>query len=497
MMRILNDEDIKLLCMLCRMNKNEIPFYYFIPIFLGAFFLLTSGLLFPQPSESANLTSVKNTQSNSRLSYVGTVDGTNSTSGSSILYIDTGTTAGWASSINNFNLFSGDDLMIGDNTDYTVVDIINDDDDNKIQVNPALQATDVDQNDPIIATRSAQHTVTFTPVSQINDGSFRVRIKATGSGSSAASIDGMPDSDGFDFTESFDPGWLSCSTGTTALEYGGGTNCPDGWTCIFCDYSGNNDTSEKTVTIGTTTDSEQPINPAPSSTSKTPGVADTYSFYVDHLDSNDDTVDSTHGKIAVVESVRVTAVVEPSIEFEIIGVNDGESACGVNTDVGTSAPYVAFSTLQISDFVDAAQKLKAATNASSGYSVTAEEANEMQLIGATGPITGTTIPDTTCDDGCTEAVGTGWTDPDNNGLGYSLENVTGTPASFEYSDDTSGFLARHFPNIGNGETAYEIMSSAGPANTEEIHVCYRITISSIQQAGTYENDVTYIATANF
>ncbi len=479
------------------MNKNN-SFYYAVPVFLGLIFWLTASLIFPQPTDSANLTGVKNTLSSSRLSFVGAVDGANTSEGSSIVTVDTGTTAGWATSVNNFNLFTGDNLMVGETTDYTVVDIINDDDDNKIQVSPALAASDVDQNDPIIATRSAQHTVNFTPVSQITDGYFRIRIKATGSGSSAASIDGIPDSDGFDFTESFDPGYLSCSTGTTALEYGGDTNCPDGWTCIFCDYSGNNDLTEKTVTIGTSNSGEQPINPAPSSTTKTLGDADTYSFYVDHLDSGYNTIDQTWGKIAVVESVRVTAVVEPSIEFEIDGVDSTTTACGVSTDVGTSAPYVAFGTLQISDFIDAAQKLKVATNAESGYSVTTQESTEMQLIGATGPISGTTIPDTTCDDGtCTEAAGVGWTDPDANGLGYSLDNVTGTPASFEYNDDASGFLARQFPNIGNGETAYEIMNSTGPSNTEEAYVCYRITISSVQQAGTYENDVMYIATANF
>jgi hypothetical protein len=478
-------------------DKNS-HFYYLIPIFLGLIFWLSTGLLFPQPTDSANLTSVKDTLSTSRLSYVGAVDGANTTTSSSIIYVDTGTTAGWASSDDNFNLFSGDTLMVGDNTDYTVVDIINDASDNKIQVSPVLQATDVDQNDPIIASRSAQHTVEFTPVSQISDGFFRVRIKATGSGSSAASIDGIPDSDGFDFTESFDPGWLSCSVGSTSIEYGGDTHCPAGWTCILCDYSGNNDLNSKSITIGTTSSSQQPINPAPSSTSKALGEADSYSYYVDHLDSSYNTIDSTHGKIAVVESVRVTAVVEPSIEFEIDGVDASTSCCGVSTDVGTSAPYVAFSILEISDFIDAAQRLKAATNAASGYSVTAEETNEMQLIGATAPITGTTIPDTTCDDGtCTEASGVGWTSPNANGLGYSLDNVTGTPASFEYSDDPSGFLARQFSNIGNGETAYEIMSSTSPSNTEEVYVCYRITISATQQAGKYENDVTYIATANF
>lgn len=463
-------------------------------------FYLTAGFIFPQPTESANLTSVKDTLSSSRRSYVGAVDGTNTSEGGSIVYIDTGTTAGWATSVDNFNLFSGDTLKVGDKTDYTIVDIINDASDNKIQINPVVDTGDGDQNDPIIATRSAQHTVTFTPVSVLSDGSFRVRLKATGSGSSAASIDGIPDSDGFDFTSGFDAGWLSCSTGATSIEYGGGTNCPSGWTCIFCDYSGNNATSEQTIEIGTTASSQQPINPSPSSTSQTCGVADTHSFYIDHLDSTDTVIDSTQGKIAVVGSVRVTAVVEPSLEFEISGVNSGVSTCGNSTDVGTSACSVSFSTLQISDFIDAAQELSVATNADSGYSVTAEESSELYLLGTTGPITGTTIPDTLCDTGaCTENTGVGWTSSSNNGFGYSLDDPDADVTSmlFEYDDGGETFLARQFPNISNGETAIEIMSSGDPANTQDAYVCYRITISATQSAGTYENDVMYIATANF
>ncbi len=475
--------------------KKINSFYYAIPIFLGVFFWLTASLFFPHPIDSANLTSVKNTLSNSRLSFIGAVDGTNTDDGTSIVAVDSSPTVGWATSTNNSNLFSDDTLMVGSNTDYTVVDLIDTD---KVQVSPVVQTGDGTQDEPIIATRSAQHSVEFTPVSVIPDGHFRVRLKATGSGSSASSIDGIPDADGFDFTESFDPGYITCSVGTTSIEYGGSANCPSGWTCVFCDYTGNNTLDAKSITIGTTDPDQQPINPAPSSTTRTAGVADTYSFYVDHLDGSYNTIDSTQGKIAVVESVRVTAVVEPTIEFEISGISSGTSACGTPTDVETQATYVAFGSLQIANFIDAAQKLMTATNASSGYSVTAQESNEMRMIGATGLIAGTTIPDTTCDDGtCTEAVGAGWTSPDYNGLGYSLENVTGSPATFEYSDDTSGFLARQFSNIGGGETAAEIMTNAGPSSGDECNVCYRITIDELQPPGTYENSVTYIATANF
>jgi len=478
-------------------NSKE-HFYYLVPIFLGLIFWLTAGILFPQPTDSANLTSVKDTLSSSRLSYYGDVDEGNTDEGSSLVIVDSTPAISGANSTTNFNVFSGDTIQVGDKTDYTVVDVINDASDNKIQVNPVIETGDADgADDAIIIKRKAQHVVDFTPVSVINDGYFRVRIKSTGAGST----DGVPDPDGFDFTSGFNTDWITCNDiGTTAVatvEYNNDTHCSDGWTCVLCQYGGSNTTSSKSIEIGTTASDQQPINPSPDGSGSV-GEADTYNFYVDHLDSSGNIMDSTQGKIAVVESVRVTAVVEPTIEFEIDGVAVGTSACGVATDVGTSAPYVAFGSLETSNFIDAAQKLKAATNATSGYSVTAEESNEMRLIGATGPVVGTTIPDTTCDGGtCTASTNVGWTAATNNGFGYSLANVTGTPATFLYSEGSSGFSAKHFSNIGAGETAHEIMSSNIPATTEEAYVCYRITIGATQEPGTYTNDVTYIATANF
>ncbi len=466
----------------------------------------------PKELDSANLTSVKNTLSSSRLSFVGAVD-TGSSAGSSILYIKTTGLPGWATSDNNHNLFSGDTLRVGDSgNDYTVIDIIDDADDDKIQLDSALAASDVDDDDPVIATRSAQHTVSFTPVSQVSDGYFRVRLKATSSSDGSDSTnakDGIPDADGFDFTDSFAASYIDCSNaegGTASIEYSDETNCPSGYVCVFCSYTGNNDTSAKSIEIGTTAAAEQPINPSPSSADATEGAAgtdsgyDTYSFYIDHLDNSYDVVDSTQGKIAVIESVRVTAVVEPSIEFQISSVTTGTTACGVATDVDTTATAVPFGTAIISDFIDAAQELAAATNAAGGYAITALESDELNLITATGLDTSVYIPDTTCDGGaCDESTSGDWDDADNaNGFGYSLDDADSDVDTtlFQYSD-TANFAARQFPNDAGGESAVQILASTSETATQDCYVCYRMTVSSTQQAGTYENSVTYVATATF
>jgi len=458
---------------------------------------------FPAKLDSANLTSVKDTLSSSRLSYVGAV-GSGNTAGSSIVTIKTSSLPGWATSDDTKNLFSGDTLQIGSNTDYTIIDIHDADQIQIYHASGGLQSTDVDVDDPIIATRSAQHTLTFTPVTAINNGYYRIRIKATG-GSAAQSHDGIPDADGFDFRTIGSgtwPDYITCpDSGTPTLEYSGDTHCPSGYTCILCSYSGVNTLAQKTLTIGTTAPSQQPINPAPSSTSKTAGSADTYTFYVDHLNNSYEAIDSTQGKIAVIESVRVTATVDPTIELTIAGIGTGQTACGNALDVTTTATTVPFGSVSITNFVDAAQNLTVSTNADGGYSVTAMESDQLRILLGDG-LGANDIDDTPGDNtAASHTTSDEWSSTSTKGFGYSLENVDAASVPFQYntsSGNCSGtFCARQFADDNNNESAEEIFSSTTVADSQNVYVCYRIIVGPTQEAGTYTNAITYIASATF
>ncbi len=486
-------------------SKKLSSFVVFSIVFLAAILVKT---IRPEKLSSTELTGVKNTLSSSRISFVGTV-GSGNTAGSSVVNIKISDLPAWASSINNKNLFTGDTLMIGDNTNYTFLDVGSTDNELVIyHASGGLQSTDIDDGDPVVATRSAQHTVTFTPVSQINDGYYRIRIKATGVGATQ-SHDGIPDLDGFDFRSSFQTSWIGCpDTGTPTIEYSGDAHCSSGYTCILCNYSGLNSLAQKTLTIGTTAAAQQPINPAASSTSKTQGVADTYAFYVDHLDSSYNSVDSTQGRIAVVESVRVTATVDPRIELTIAGMTatgaSAAGACGVAlaTTVNTTATTVPFGSISITNFTDAVQQLTVSTNADDGYGVTAIESDQLSLIGATGLTTGTYIADTSCDasNTCSETEDGLWEDASNTkGFGYSLHDPDDDVPSllFEYDSVTPDYNARRFPATTDGEAAAQIFSSTTVADSQDAYVCYRIVVSGTQEAGTYTNAITYVATATF
>jgi len=455
---------------------------------------------FPRKLDSANLTSVSDTLSSSRLSFVGAV-GTGNSAGTDILTIKTSSLPGWATSDSNHNLFPGDTLLIGDHTDYTVEDIIDDASDNRIQISRTggLAASDIDVDDPVIATRSARHTVTFTTVSLIAGGKYRIRLPA-----SSKYNDGIPDADGFDFRETFNTSWIDCSSadsGTASIEYSGQGSCPSGWTCIYCSYSGTNTEGSKTIHIGTTASAQQPINPAPSSTSKTLGSADTYTYYVEHLDASNNVIDSTAGKIAVVESVRVTATVDPTITFTIAGVGVGVTACENTLDVTTTATTVPFGSLSLGSFNDAAQQLSCVTNASGGYVVTVIEDDQLSIGGDHS----TELSDTNCDSGaaCSENSSAEWSsDTSESGFGYSLHNIDANTVPFQYSTATGNcsgtFCARPFPATADGDSQTQIMSnSSTPTTTEDIYVCYRLVASSTQPAGDYENNITYRATATF
>ncbi len=481
-----------------------------------AFFLASQffnlSLFFGPKQLGADLSTASDTLDDNRLSFVGALASGNSV-GVSMITIDTNPSAtyGWAMTDKNFNLFPEDTMMVGTRTNYEVDDIIDDATDNKIQLTTALQSGDADAGDPVIATRSATHTVSLTTVSAITDGAFRVRVKS-------GDANGIPDADGFDFsTASWDPGAgdVACtkSSGTGTYNFGmktatasGETGCTAGYHCFECRYNGAGAVSDViSFTIGSTA---KLINPQASaeSDSRTVGSADTYAVIIEHMNPDNTVADDTTIKVAVVEAVRVTATVEPTIEFSIAaGAADSGTICGVTRTSGsvdTTAATVPLGTLSISSFVDAYQILTVSTNASGGYTVTVQEDDQLS-IGGEGS---TTIADSPGDTpAMTDDVKDEWHVTSNKGFAYSLENDDAASIEFQYSDDDGActyngadeYCAKQLPEVPSPDSSERIFYSATVADSENINFCYRAIIGATQTAGDYENRVTFIATATF
>lgn len=237
------------------------------------------------------------------------------------------------------------------------------------------------------------------------------------------------------------------------------------------------------------------VAPAPS-TSRAANTADAYTFIVKNFTnaSNPNTAsptDNVTGKVAVIEPVRVTATVDPSITFKIEGTSAG-SHCSLTTDVATTATAVPFGTLALNTFKSGAQQLTVSTNAVTGYAVTAIENNAMSNL-AVSP---TYIQDTTCDSGtpCTHTASGAWaTATGNSGMGYTVAVVSGTTPTIA----PTAPAYQHFPNSGASEAPFQIMSNTTTSDTHVVDVCYKIAVGATQAAGNYENQVTYTATASF
>jgi len=457
-----------------------------------------SRLIFPTETNSANLKQTKDVLQSSRLSYAARV-GVGTSVGSSMVYINTSASAPFFS-VSSSNLRAGDSLNIGGTAGYTVVDVVDTD---QITVTPVVGAN-ASAGAAIYLINRPQHVVTFKTASAIPNGKFTVLIPADDTNFN----DGYPDDGGFDFGGLGDTAvGTSVGVGTSATGYtfdtavarlAGSTGCtsPANYHCYEFSYTGTGGTNtDITLTIGTTgVGNSAPIAPAPAN--DTEALAENQTVQVIQYDSGGGAIDQTNVRIALVESVRVTATVDPTLTFTIAGVAAGTTVCGVPATIANNATplSVPFGTMGLNSFKTLANTLTVSTNAYYGYSVTAIENDQLGKDGDTAPY----IADTSCDAGpCTDTSQQDWATATNNGFGYSLDIVgTGGTTPFEWG--TAGqFYARQFAVANESESPVEIFSNTTKADSDDVYVCYRLSVGSTQEAGDYENMITYTATASF
>jgi len=458
-------------------------------------------------------TLVKDTLSSSQLSYFARI-GTGVSASDSLIRV---ALSGNPTNDTN-NLFVGDTIGIGTSTAdnpltlYTIKDIGNT---ALFQINTNLDSGNAFVGAAIIATHSAIHTISFSPQSNFIAGYWEFLIKATDLVGEVIN-DGIPDSRGFDLgqdigstttgsgtrlqiTDITCPNWgigvtTAFSIGTTTIPIGVGSSGIYHVVTCFLGIGGTNQIGVGySLAIGQDLSTgSQLINPSPKDSNE--GAADVYTFFIRHRDSSSIlfTQDTVQGKIAMIEAVRVSATVDPTITFTIdaVGVGDAQTACGITfgtAAANTTATQVAFGSVALGTANDLGQRLSCVTNADNGYIVTVYEDGNMKNI-----TSGTTIPDTTCPSNtCTSTTPALWSTYSASGWGYTIENINVGTSIFHY---TAGYRS-----FGNGSAnAKEIMKNiTTPVTTEQAYVCYRLTASSTQEAGNYENRLIYTATATF
>jgi len=485
------------------------PLKYKLPlvvlIALGSFLLTIRR----HQTESAALSSVKDVLSSSQLSYFAVL-GSGNSAGDTIVRINVA--SGTAPYSTTSNLSAGDTIGIGITnlggilTNYTVKDIGNT---GTIELNSGVGSSNAYFGLPIVATRSAIHTVYFTPVGNYTAGIFQFLIKAT-SRSGENHQDGIPDQQGFDLGATTPTSGATglgtrltasdvvCPLGATAGVGNTTTISTSSYHIISCTLGAgvtNQVGVGYTMTIGRDLASgSQLINPSASVNRTTEGSADTYAYYVRHLDSGSIVRDITQGRIAVVDAVRVTATVDPSITFAIGTsgiVTNQNNLCGstmssaISSVTGTAVP---FGSLSLGAFNNLAQHLTCVTNAPNGYVVTAYEDRPLTRIGA-----GDTIPNTNCDTGTCTATTTGaWsTDTTESGFGYSLQNISVGTSAFSYQQGYRPF------GVGAANAQTIMSNTSTPTANETAWICYRLVASTLQKSGDYDNKLVFTATATF
>jgi hypothetical protein len=204
--------------------------------------------------------------------------------------------------------------------------------------------------------------------------------------------------------------------------------------------------------------------------------------------------DSADTRVAIVNSVSMTAKVDTSFTFTVTGLATSTAINGTSTDITTLPAEIAWNTLTVGKIYTAAQQLNVATNAKNGFTVTLVE--NQNLLSSTGADIdlfkngGTTTP--------AEA----WSAP---------TNVLGDDATYGHfgitSDDTSlssapvTFGSNNW--AGNIVTPREVFYHTGPSdgttvNVGQVKVGFQIQIASLQEAGNdYNNTLTYVATPIF
>ena len=212
------------------------------------------------------------------------------------------------------------------------------------------------------------------------------------------------------------------------------------------------------------------------------------------------TQDVGRTRVAIVENVLVTAVVDTVFDFLVRGFDSaGIDANGTSTTGTSSATALPFGTLAAGSIETLAQRLTVTTNAIQGYVVTVEQ--DQNLLSSTGADIDGFI------DGAYTDTPSDWASPSNS---ISNENTWGHWALTSTDDhDNGNGTFQSCAGAANGcwvsasTTPREIMSHNGPADgvTNDIGsstIGYQIEISPLQEAADdYNTTLTYIATPTF
>jgi len=209
------------------------------------------------------------------------------------------------------------------------------------------------------------------------------------------------------------------------------------------------------------------------------------------------TVDTGIVAFAIIDGVEITATVAETLTFAIGSVSVGDCNTSFETEAGPStstASAVAFGELSLNTFTHACQNITVSTNAVGGYTVRVHETTSL-LDGAA------TIDDATGEGGMTDTTTSLWETNTNSGFAYSCNDENGSDCVI-----TSASMYRRFACVGSNAqcdpttglaSAVAYMTNTGPANAANGRIEYKVSVGATQEAGSYSNEIVFVATPTF
>jgi hypothetical protein len=206
-------------------------------------------------------------------------------------------------------------------------------------------------------------------------------------------------------------------------------------------------------------------------------------------------------RVAIVDSVTVTATVPTILDFTVTGVGSGESVNSATTTVVATETEIPFGVLVVDTQATAAQDLVVSTNAANGFVVTV--VTDQQLTSANGAII-----DGFANGGYTTAPLDWASNPPLATLGQ--QETYGHWGITTNDDTVTVGLTDDFDVNGVGQlyvsastTPVEVFRHDGPSDGTNqgvgfARVGYTVEISALQEAGNdYTATLTYVATPVF
>ncbi|MCK5510367.1 hypothetical protein KAI65_02390 [Candidatus Parcubacteria bacterium] len=233
-----------------------------------------------------------------------------------------------------------------------------------------------------------------------------------------------------------------------------------------------------------------------------PATTSTYYIEIENYNASDVLLERVRVAVVIVDDVLMTAKVDSSLTFAVSGTSTAGVVGGIHCANASTATNTPFGTLAVGATSTVCQTLNVTTNADDGYTVTVEQDDELTSDSLSNINSFNNSPNET---GSTTPED--WVSPTNTLDAYHTYGHMGLHS--DDSDLETGTSYEDFDTAGatlfaglNTTDPMPVMHHDGPSNgvaqnSGEAHLIYQVEIGSLQEAGDYENTLTYICTPTF